>query len=445
MAKSKKILYSVLLGSTAVFLALIFIFSRKQEDPIPTFKERRGPIALGAEWLNTKNAIEGLLALLRQNPDDRGAMLQLAQAYIQEARVTGDHAYYDKASLELLNKILEKEPGNFDALCCQATVLLSQHHFTEALGVAKKAQAINQHNAFIYGLLCDAYVELGNYEDAVKMADKMISIRPDIRSYSRVSYLREIHGDVRGAIDAMKLAVAAGYPGLEQTAWTRITLGHLYENSGHLDSAEMQYRLALAERPDYAFAIAGLGHTAKAKGDYKTAIIQYEKAKDMITEYSFADELTDLYALDGQKDKAKASAEAVIEMLGPGSGDEDEEGHGHYADRELAYAYIKAGDLDKALEHAKTEYARRPNNIDICETMAWVHYKRGEFSEAGKHITNALRTGAQTPTLLCRAGLIKSKAGDPAAGAALVKKAVEMNPFIDPELKKEALPYLGVR
>jgi hypothetical protein len=54
--------------------------------------------------------------------------------------------------------------------------------------------------------LVDGNVEMGNYATAIEEADKMISIRPDIRSYSRASYLREIHGDYPGAIDAMKLA-----------------------------------------------------------------------------------------------------------------------------------------------------------------------------------------------------------------------------------------------
>ena len=238
-----------------------------------------------------------VLAAIEQDPKDYKSMLALSQAYIQEGRETGDHGYYDKAALELLDKVTENQPGNFDALCCKATVLLSQHHFAEGLDLAQKALPLNSNSAFVYGILCDANLELGNYDNAVKMADKMVSIRPDIRSYSRVSYLREIYGDNQGAIGAIKLAVAAGYPGLEQTEWTRCILAHLYENKGSLDSAEFQYKIALSERPDYAFAIAGLGKIAKAKGNYKEAVAYYEKAKALIIEYSFSDELTDLYRL----------------------------------------------------------------------------------------------------------------------------------------------------
>lgn len=440
----RKNLYIILVSVTAILLGCIVVFSKKPAVKVPTYKERSGSIALTGEWLNTKQAIDGLLKSIELNPQDYKSKLNLSQAYIQEARITGDHAYYDQAALELLDDVIKNEPKNFDALCCKATVLLSQHHFTEGLIVAQQAQPINPNSAFIYGLLCDAYVELGKYPDAVKVCDKMISIRPDMRSYARVSYLREIHGDLNGAIVAAKLAVTAGYPGLEQTEWTRMILAHLYENIGQLDSAEIQYKIALAERPDYAFAIAGIGNIAKHKGNYKLAIASYEKAKNLINEYSFEDELTDLYLLNNEPGKTKKSSEQVIAMLSPlADADESSSAHGHYADKELAYAYLKVPDTEKALEHAMIEYERRPNNIDVCETVAWVNYKNNNFLEANKYIDKALKTNCQNPSLLCRAGLIKIKAGQKEKGEELIKKAFKTNSYLDIELKKEAKSYIA--
>jgi tetratricopeptide (TPR) repeat protein len=441
----KKKLYPMLLGLTAVLLGCIVIFAKEPESSVPLeLKERRGAVALSAEWLDTKAAITGLQTTVNANPEDVKSKLSLSQAYIQEARITGDHAYYDKAALDLLEEVLKKEPKNFDALCCKATVLLSQHHFSDALQVAKEAQPLNPSSAFVYGLMCDAYVELGDYKEAVKMADKMVSMRPDIRSYARVSYLREIHGETRGAIEAAKFAVAAGYPGLEQTVWTRTILAHLYESTGNIDTMEYQYRAALAERPDYAFALAGLGRVEKLKGNYKEAISYYEKANGLITEYSFYDELTDLYRLNGEDKKAEQSANKVIEMLSPiASVDEGTEGHGHYADRELAYAYIKKGDYKKALEHAWTEFNRRPANIDVCETAAWASYKAGNTEDAFKLITIALRTNCKNPVLRCRAGLIYIAKGKKVQGTSMIRNALAQNPNLsDTELKNEVKAYL---
>jgi tetratricopeptide (TPR) repeat protein len=440
----RKNLYIILVAVTGVLFVLILMFSKKPKKDPPTFKERSGSIALSGEWLNTKKVIEGLLAAIKTNPDDNKSKLTLAQAYIEEARVTGDHGYYDKASLDLLDDVIKAEPTNFDALCCKATVLLSQHHFADGLVIAQQALPLNPNSAYIYGLMCDSYVELGKYDDAVKMADKMVSVRPDMRSYSRISYLREIFGDYAGSIEAAKLAVSAGYPGLEQSEWARMILAHLYESTGKLDSAEFHYRTALSERPDYAFAIAGLGRIEKAKGNYKEAVGYFEKAKTVIIEYSFSDELTDVYRLNNENEKAKKSAQEVIDMLSPlANADQSTSAHGHYADKELAYAYLKISDTANAMKHAMLEYERRPDNIDVCETVAWVNYKEGNFAAANKYITTALKTNSKNPVLLCHAGLIKIKAGEDQKGKEMIKKAFEVNPFMeDITLKTEASKFI---
>lgn len=443
----RKVIYSVFIGITAGLFVMILAFAKEPKaEASEGIRERRGTFAMSAEWLNTKEAIEGLQADLAADPENTKVMVQLAQAYIQESRVTGDHAFYDKAALELTGKVLTIEPDNFEALCCQGTVLLSQHHFAEALVTAQHAKEVNPYAAFVYGMLCDAYVELGNYEEAVKACDQMVSVRPDIRSYSRVSYLREIHGDLPGAIEAMKLAVNAGYAGLEQTEWCRVMLGRLYEQTASLDSAKHCYELALYHRTDYPFALAGMARIEKANGNYDRAIALLTKANEQIVEYSFYEDLADLYTLRGDKALADSSLNMAIEMLGPGATTNEEVvGHGHYSDRELALAYVKTGDYTKAMEHAIREYNRRPQNIDVCETLAWVYYKAGKYYLAEDMMRKATRTGKKNPDVLCRAGLIKIKAGYQAAGQKMINAAVTMNPFIDSDLKSDISAYISTK
>src|ERR1700679_1808804 len=165
MNKLRKYFYISFIVLFVGFSAFAFLVNKK-EKPIPQLKERNQYISNTDEWLNTKAAIEGLLATLRQNPDDYKTKLKLAQAYIQESRVTGDHAYYDKAALQLINEVLKAQPENYDAVCCLATVYLSQHHFADALPVGERAVKLNPYNSFGFGLLVDANVELGNYDEA---------------------------------------------------------------------------------------------------------------------------------------------------------------------------------------------------------------------------------------------------------------------------------------
>lgn len=418
----------------------------RRPEPAPRLKNRHGDLAAGSEWINTKAAVAGIQARLRTHPDDYEAQLQLAQAYMQEGRVTGDHGYYDAAAVKLLNQVLQAQPENFDALCCKASLSLTQHHFSEGLELARRAQAKNPYSGFVYGLLCDANVELGNYPEAVRMADKMNAVRPDLRAYARVSYLREIHGDLPGAIEAMRLAVQAGYVGLEQTEWARVMLGHLYEETGSLDLADQQYRQALQNRPSYAYALAGIGRVERARRQYPAAIKHLEQAHALVQDYAFMEELTDLYRLNGQPEKATAAALDAIAQLDASSQAADaDENVGHYVDRELALAYLKTGELNKALAHATIEYKRRPDNIDVNETMAWVHYKRGEYPQAAGFMQTARRTHSQNPTQLCRAGLIALKTGQQAVGQQLIRQALAINPYLETELATEGRKLLAIR
>ena len=440
----KKYLYPLLLLVFGGLAAAIFLF-KKPAVRTPELRERQGNLAGGKEWLNTKAAIGGLLAKLRSNPDDQKSRLLLAQAYMQEARITGNHPYYDGAAMELLDEVLRAEPENFEALCCKSSLCLTQHHFAQGLGLAEQAQKLNPNSGFVYGLLTDANVEMGHYDQAVKMADKMNALRPDLPAYARVSYLREIYGDVPGAIEAMTLAVKAGFIGLEQTEWTRVALAHLYEVSGDTTKARQYNQMALYARPGYAYALAGLGRMAAARKDYPRAIKLYQEARITVKDYAFADELTDLYRLNGQPNEADKMARESISMLASAAEEADSnEQMGHYADRELAYAYLKTAELDKALEHAKIEHARRPDNIDVNETMAWVLYKRGQYAEAQKYMQVARRTGSKNPVLLGRAGLILTKLGRGAEGQALIENSLKTAPYLDAEVAAEGKKLLAL-
>lgn len=292
--------------------------------------------------------------------------------------------------------------------------------------------------------MVDAYVEMGNYEEAVINSDKMVSIRPDIRSYSRISYLREIHGDYPGAIEAMKMAVDAGPAGDETTAWARVQLGQLFEYTGDLPAAEMHYTIALENRSGYAYALAGLARIATSKKDYAKAITFYEKASKAVVDYSFKDELVYLYRITGDRIKADAVASEIINTMrmNAEAGNNDET-LGHYSDRELAYAYLKINNTKKALEHALAEYNRRPDNIDVNEALAWVHYKRGAYDKALPYIKTALRTGSKNPVLLSRAGLILKKTSEKTSAKKHLEEAFKNQPHFDPELKMEVEKSLG--
>lgn len=396
-----------------------------------------------AEWLLAKQQVDNLIAKLKAKPGDTKTELALANAYIMESRISGHLAYYDKAALKTVDRIIARDSKNYEALMLKSLLQLSQHHFAEGLETAKLAVSIDSNSAFVYGLLVDANVEMGNYKAAVDAADRMVSTRPDLRSYSRIAYLREIHGDYAGAVAAMKLAVQAGIPAEEATEWCRVQLGRLYENMGEKAKALFQYNLSLAARPGYGYALSGLGRIASFEKKYDSAIYYYEQAAAVMTDLGIKNDLANEYKNAGQKEKANNMYVQIMnEMNNQEKALIDDPGMGHYSDKEQAYFYLQCNNYDKALQHALAEYRRRPGNIEVNEMMAWVYYKRNEMNKALPYIDAAFVTNSMNPVLLCTAGLIYLKTGDAEKGKKMLVQGLKNNPIIPTDLRKESADAL---
>ena len=80
-------------------------------------------------------------------------------------------------------------------------------------------------------MIADAEIELGRYRDAARTIQRLVDTKPGLPAYARVSYYRELHGDVIGALRAMRYAVSAGSseegtrvcprPSSATSSWTR--------------------------------------------------------------------------------------------------------------------------------------------------------------------------------------------------------------------------------
>ncbi|MEZ4903517.1 MAG: tetratricopeptide repeat protein [Spirosomataceae bacterium] len=408
----KRLFFCFLVCSMAIFNTSCTDTNKKNNEisttdmEIPALYERRGELAKANEWQRTKEKVEELKLQIKQDPSDVKPRLQIAMIYLSEARITGEHPYYYPAILKILDGVLAMDYKNFEAITFKSSVKMSQHQFAEARELAEKARQINPNNAYVYGVLVDANVELGNYEEAVAMSDKMQALKPSLEAYSRASYLREIYGQYPSAIEAMKLAVDAGLPGSEPQCWSKNILGQLYETTGQLDKAEQQYAQILAMRPSYAFALGGMARVQKARKEYDKALITLEKAAAIMPEFSFHEEMAEIYDLQGNKEKAQQKYIEVAKML-----DEDAQS-GHAVDLELCKLYTKSGQIDEALKYGMKEFQKRPKNIDVNHALAWVYYQQKDFKKAQEYMQTALRTGAKNPEMLQQASAIELALGN---------------------------------
>jgi tetratricopeptide (TPR) repeat protein len=438
----KKYVYAFLLllfvGASAFAVIKFKKSNHRNESVYSEFLPRKTSLAYATEWMMVKNNAGVLINKIKKDPADLKSLLALTALYIQEARITGDLNYYNEAALKCISAVLEKDTKNFEALTFKSTILLSQHRFAEGLAIAEQAQTLYPLNAYVYGLIIDGNVELGNYKAALEAADKMVSIRPDTRSYSRIAYLREIHGDISGAIEAMKLAVDAGATGEENTEWCRVQLGKLKEKIGEIEEAKMYYTIAADNRQNYPYALAGLARIAIAEKEYLRSLALYQQADSLIPDHTFKEGMAEVYNLMGQSEKSKMIADEILNLMKQLSSDgKKDKSNGQNEDHEMAHAYMGVGNYNKALDYALQEYKLRPANIEVNETVAIIYYAKGEYAKALPFIETALKTNCKNPELLCHAGLIYTKTGDSAKAKMFLQEALKNNPVISQLLQNE--------
>lgn len=410
----------LLLAVAVLFVVVGAGFQQVQEYLAP--EPQRAPAAVERGSVDDITQLE---MRLQRNPGNAYAYALLGQALLQQVRETGDVSLYRRAG-KSFEEALKRDPKQLDALVGQGILALALHDFQGALEWADKAWAVNPFRAETLGIMVDGQVELGRYDEAVQTLQKMVDLRPDLNSYSRVSYLRELYGDVDGAIQAMHAAVQTALPGSENWLWTLTHLGHLYFNRGDLVQASLIYEQVLATKADYPYALAGAARVKAAQGNTAEAIAIYKQITERLPLPEFIIALGELYEATDQADAARQQYElvAVIQQLNTAAG--------MNVDQEMAhFAASHGADPAAALAQARTAYTHRPT-IYAADTLAWALYQQGEYEEAWHYSQEALRLGTRDALLQFHAGMIAQKRGDAPSAYTHFQTALEINPYFSP-------------
>lgn len=381
-------------------------------------------VLLPTQSASAETAVAGLEQRLAANPADAAGFAALGLARLQLVRETNDAAQYGLAE-QALNQALTLDPQQGEAPIGLGVLALARHDFQGALKWADRAVAVYPYSVDVWNVRTDAYVELGQYPAAVQSAQYAVDHRPDQQSYSRVAYLRELHGDVTGAMTAMQMAADAGRRGSEGAAWAQVQLGNLYWNAGRWDEAEQIYQATLRDRPNYTPAEAGVARVLAARGDYQAAIDRLYPLTERLPLPELVIWLGDLYTVTGQPDAARQQYDLVrvIQQLNQAAG--------MNVDLEMALFEADHGsDPTAALAQARAAYAARPG-IYGADVLAWALYRAGQSAEAQPYMQEALSLGTRDARLYYHAGVIAAALHDTAAACQHLQQALIINPVFN--------------
>jgi tetratricopeptide (TPR) repeat protein len=379
------------------------------------------PLESGLAAGNTASTVAALQASVRAMPKDVQTLDLLGLAYQQRARETGDPVYYTK-SQGVLRRALRLAPDDLYATSGLGSLALSRHRFRDALALGRRAVALSPSTARSYGVVGDALIELGRYREAFAAFDRMVSLKPSLSSYARISYARELRGDVRGAKEAMRFAVDAAIGQPEATAWTHVQLGKLFLGHRRVLAAEREFRIALAAYPGYVYAYDQLALVEAERGHVRRAIALERRAADSIPLPQFVATLGDLHRVAGDERAARrqyALIEAIQRLLAA---------NGVRTDLESAAFDVDHGvRLAHALRVARAAHADRPS-IDGDDVLAWALARNGRCGEALSWSRRALRLGTQDATKLFHRGMIERCLGHGPEAQIWFHRALDLNP-----------------
>jgi tetratricopeptide (TPR) repeat protein len=377
---------------------------------------------------STDVRIAKLQATVRAAPLRADGWTLLAGGYLQKVRETGDAGFYVRAQ-GAVDRALALRPGDPAALTQRSALELSRHNFRAGLADARRARAAAPMVDQPFGTLVDALVELGRYPQAGRALQEMVDRKPDLAAYARVSYYRELHGDLRGALSAMRAAVSAGGAVPEQDAYVRSLLGGLELQAGRIDAAVRDYRGALSAVRGYPAAEAGLAQTDVARGRLAPAIARLSRLIEQLPLPAYVIALGEAQSAAGRHAAAKRSfalvrAEVMLQRRA-----------GVNADVELALFEADHGSPRRAVVLGRRAWAAAPS-VRSADALGWALYRAGHARAALGWARRALALGSRDPAFLTHAGLIARGAGEPALAARRLAGARAGRPALGATLRE---------
>jgi tetratricopeptide (TPR) repeat protein len=379
-------------------------------------KAGTAPVAITtrAELEQTVRTLEARLA---SQPGDADAVLRLAEALIRVQRVDGDAEAVVTAERHL-RALLATTPQHYEAQRLLGAVLLSQHRYRDALREAHKARAMEPRDAWNYGVIGDAHLELGEYDEAFAAFDRMGSLRPGPPAYARVAYALELKGDLDGALESMRMAAdGTSAHDAEGQAWHYAQLGQLLLQQGRLADARREFERAAFTFPGHPYAVMGLARVKIADGHLRGALALLEEMHGRSPSPELAFAIGDLHTR--LEDSARAEAMYSEGERLEREGWENEEPQPQALARFLAERNRNIAEAVRLAEEA----AMKRRDVQTMDALAWAYFKAGRGDEALRASEEATRTGTRDARILHHAAAIRAARSDVAGAHALRARA----------------------
>jgi tetratricopeptide (TPR) repeat protein len=281
-----------------------------------------------------------------------------------------------------------------------------------------------------YGLTLSAqyYSEVGRADDAEQLLQKLMNESPNDATLTvEMANVRKNAGKPNDAIKLLQdyLAHKKPEPVVVQA------LAGLYDTANRKDESLALFEKYYKANPEseiwlvaYGAALSRAGHNNDAEAVFRQGVQRYPKSSDIVDTYAqflaqnerpadavavlqaFIDhngptaerlyKMVNLQEEAGQHDQAVATLQRILVMMPDHTG----------ANNDLGYFWADKGiRLDEAEKLIRKALYNEPNNPQFVDSLAWVHYKKGDFAKAVEELSQAVSAPkGQEPELIAHLG-----------------------------------------
>lgn len=365
--------------------------------------------------------IEHLLQALSIDNGDIGARLTLARTMLLKNDIG--------AAKNHVEEVLKRYPRQLGANIIRADIALIE-------GEVSKARKVYQFLVENYPSIPSGYFKLGlleekegHLDEAIKQYEKTLEFDAEILGPGRRIVLC-MHEQKKTTNDMISKLTVYRDKSKNSKGEYDVLIGSILvaDNSipNRLELARQRFQSALEVNPNLIGAYFALGGIDAMSGDLKSAISNYVKLIEKNPNHLPTRMLLALtYEREEQFEKASEQYKKILEIsprFGP-------------AANNLAYLLLeqtKNGDLNEALRLAELAKEELPRESSVTDTLAWVHYKKGNSRAALPLLLEAIRVNKEAegnqpvnPEILYHLALVQADVGDKDEAKRTIKIAID--------------------
>jgi putative PEP-CTERM system TPR-repeat lipoprotein len=345
--------------------------------------------------------------MLERNPKRADVLMSLAEIELADGS--------DEATIrKYLERAIEAAPRMIAPRVRLVDYLLQRNRRSDALAVARDAQAVAPEHPGVLRAMGHALMANGNFEQAVtafqKRADQLSSNADAQLDLGRGLYMA---GNQRAAEQALNRARALDPRQID----TYQLLVAIAMKDKRLDEAERLAKELQKRDPESGLGYLFEGDVIAGRGQWKASVALFEKSFKLSPNVLTA---VKLHSALVRSERLAEAQKVASDWLAKNPDDLTMKSYlAEYALTNQQY------------EQAQTLYqeilAKAPESASVLNNLAWVASQRKD-PKAMDYARRALELAPESPAILDTAGMIEVEQGDVAAGVRKVEKAASLAP-----------------